>query len=513
MRARSLIASLPILLAASTAFATVTEPNGSQVPLDSANGETQLYTLFSQIGDPVDWQADASSTPNQFSPLCGFTATFVLHESSCLMDFAWYNETGQPPQPSDLHVIIPAGSALGQTFTGTDIKNDPNYKGGLVGFAILANNGFCSQNHFANPAWNPEYSAGQPWIAAVIYASKNTPNAYYIGFEDGPMVGMSFNNDGDFNDDVFFLTGLTCSGGGQQCDTMLPGICGPGLTQCTSGGVVCNGLSQAAPTETCNGLDDDCNGQTDEGDICPAGFVCDKGTCVQSCAGGEFTCPPSLVCNDAGYCVDPACKDVDCPIAGQVCVGGFCKGPCDDVTCPFPLDCRVGKCVDPCATVTCEQGQVCDAGACVPRCDCFPCAAGKACDATSGLCLDPSCIGVPCGPGTHCVGGQCVDACTGAVCPTGEECQMGQCVPKPSGSGSGGSTGSFGVGVGGGEAGGASGSGGMASATGAGGSGGANNDSGSTGGCGCRTEDRGADAGLALIGAAIAIAGMRRRRR
>src|SRR5262245_33512143 len=114
-----LAACLAACLAASTASAVVTEPNGLQVPLDSMNGETQLDQLFSSLGDPVDWKNDAASTPNQFSPLCGFTATLVLHESDCVMNFAWYNETGQPPQASDLHTIIPAGSPLGQTFTGT----------------------------------------------------------------------------------------------------------------------------------------------------------------------------------------------------------------------------------------------------------------------------------------------------------------------------------------------------------------------------------------------------------
>ena len=35
----------------------------------------------------------------------------------------------------------------------------------------------------------------------------------------------TYKNDGDFNDFVFFITGLTCEGGGEPCDTGLKGAC------------------------------------------------------------------------------------------------------------------------------------------------------------------------------------------------------------------------------------------------------------------------------------------------
>jgi MYXO-CTERM domain-containing protein len=509
--ALSLAISTTLVFGASAALATTTEPNGLVVPLDSNNGETQLYTLFQSLNDPVDWKADAASTPNAFSPLCGFTATFVLNQAGSHFGLAWYNETGQKPQASDLHIIFPPNTPVGSMFTGTSIKNDPAYAGGLVGFALVG-----GETHYTNAAYNNVCSACNPpgpWITAVMYASKSTPNAYYIAFEDGATTSSGWNNDGDFNDDVFFLTGLTCSGGGQPCDTGKPGICAAGITQCTSNGVVCQQLNQPKPVETCNGLDDDCNGTTDEGDICPSGFVCDKGTCVQSCQGGEFNCPPSKLCNADGYCVDPACVNVSCS-GEQVCVDGKCKGPCDGVVCPGTQQCRVGACVDPCAGVTCDSGQVCDGGVCVARCDCLPCAAGKACDATSGLCLDPACVGKTCNAGEVCVGGACQDACTGAVCPTGQACMSGSCVDVPSGTG-GGSTG-VGFGVGGGGSGpsgtgGASNGNGGSTASGTGGSGGG---TGSKSSCGCRVAgDEESERSLAFVGAALALAIAARRRR
>ncbi len=420
------------LLLSSTAAATVTEPSGVGVPQASTQ-DIQLNAFFASKGEPIDWKADAASTPNSFSPLCGFTATFVLHGANCPLDFAWYNETGAPPSASDLHTIIPAGSAVGASFTGTSIKGDPSYLGGLVGFALVGNPAqFCTQTHYSNPKWNQTCTSCTPaanWITTLIYPSTKDPNAFYVAFEDGPTSSSAFNNDGDFNDDVFLVSGVTCVGGGQQCDTGHPGICAAGVTQCTASGTTCQQISQAG-TEKCNAVDDDCNGQTDEGDICPTGLVCDKGTCVTNCQQGEFQCPSGLVCSANGHCVDPACKDVTCD-AGKVCIGGTCKGACDGVVCPYQQVCRAGACVDPCAGVTCGSNQVCDTGICVNRCDCLPCAANKACVSSTGVCIAAACAGVTCAAGKHCEAGSCVGSCTGVVCPSGQACDSGQCVDAP----------------------------------------------------------------------------------
>ena len=54
-------------------------------------------------------------------------------------------------------------------------------------------------------------------------------------------------------------------GGGQSCSTGQPGVCGAGITACSGGGIVCV-QTQVPGGEICgNNLDDDCDGQTDEG--------------------------------------------------------------------------------------------------------------------------------------------------------------------------------------------------------------------------------------------------------
>jgi hypothetical protein len=516
--ARGLGPLLAAVTASSSASALVTQPNGSIMPVDSANGEIQLYSLFDSLGEPIDYQQDGGTTPATFSPLCDFTATLVLSETSSVLAVGWYNvdpNAVAPPPDAQIHVIVAAGSPVGTIVTAADIKNDPAYAGGQIGFALVG-----WQTHFTEQKWNPVCSGCNPpgpWVTAVIYTSKNTPNAYYIAFEDG-QVGPNpgdFNNDGDYNDYVYLLTGLTCSGGGEPCDTGLPGVCAAGVTQCTPGGVDCQGVVPASD-DSCNGLDDDCDGAVDEGDLCVAGFVCDKGSCVEECGTGEFTCPSDKVCDDEGYCVDPECADVDCD-EGQICVDGACKAPCDGVVCPFPTVCRVGVCVDPCAAVVCGDGQVCDAGVCRSLCACAPCGDGLACDDATGLCVEPACLGNDCPAGTHCVAGACVDACEGASCPAGQVCEEGQCVDDPgSGAGGGAATSSAsGFEVGGGGPGATT----TTSAGGAGaGAGGAEARGGDdNAGCGCRAPGgegvagRGALA-LALAGLALS-AGRRRARR
>ncbi len=426
-------ASLAFVFASSVsglAQAGVTEPNGLAVPINSGS-EIQLNAFFASRGENIDWINDAHTTPNTFSPLCGFTATYVLNQAGSHFGLAWYNDTGMTPAASDLHQLVPPNSAVGTTFSGTVIRNDPAYTGGLVGFALVG-----GETHYTDPNYDTLCSGCSPpgpWITALIYASTVTPNAYYICFEDGGTSAFTWDNDGDFNDDVYFVTGISCAGGGQTCDTGMPGICAAGLTQCSatsSTGTTCQQLNQPAATETCNGLDDNCNGQTDEGAICPASYVCDKGTCVQSCQGGEFMCAPGLVCSADGHCVDPLCVNVSCPM-GQICVAGACKGPCDGVTCPNPEVCRVGACVDPCMGVTCQAGEVCSGGVCIESCTCAPCPMGTACNATSGQCGDPMCTTSMCAAGTYCVAGQCVDDCMGAVCPAGQTCSAGACVAEP----------------------------------------------------------------------------------
>ena len=471
-----------------------------------------LNGLFAFRGENLDSVSDARTAPAVFSPLCGFTGTLVLRGGGCKVDFGWYNATqsgGSPPPDSEIYTLIPkedpavfdcsyqgAFCPLAvdpnaptfppgekkwelKTFQADDIRNDPEgrYKGGLIGFALRGNSeSCCSMTKFSQPELNQRCTApvcqNQPWINALVYQSSRTPDAFYIAFEDlptspsqfdaptvntGGTCNGTFSNDGDFNDFVYFVTGLTCAGGGQPCDASLTnpdlrGACAAGRTDCGPQGEasICRPEVQPSP-ERCDNIDNDCNGVVDDGELCPTGEICVRGSCIHGCSGGEFPCSPGLACDPSGFCVDPACHGIECP-PDQACRGGQCVGACDNVVCPRGQECRLGRCADPCAGVTCEEGRVCERGVCVSSCHCrSACPAGQLC-APDGQCVDEGCENKTCEPGQRCVAGDCVDPCLNALCPGGADCTNGVCgEPKPgvSSGGTGGADGGSGPIIGG----------------------------------------------------------------
>ncbi|MFO0604252.1 MAG: nidogen-like domain-containing protein [Polyangiales bacterium] len=230
-----------------------------------------------------------------------------------------------------------------------------------------------------------------------------------------------------------------CMGGGTACTVAgQMGACGQGVNVCEAMGTRCAQVNMPRD-ERCNGNDDNCNGMIDEGDnLCPMNYVCDRGSCVERCSG-ELGCVAGRTCTEeAGICVENTCMDVTCP-AGQRCVSGSCVGVCDGVTCPVGQVCRAGRCLNPCEGVTCNPMEVCDrnpgptAGLCVPGCQCTPCPMGQMCQ-PDGYCVSDDCAGVTCPTGEYCRGGMCRDACeTGPdtrLCPSGEVCQAGDCVTQ-----------------------------------------------------------------------------------
>jgi hypothetical protein len=218
---------------------------------------------------------------------------------------------------------------------------------------------------------------------------------------------------------------VMCPDAGAPCDTGEYGICATGRTNCVRDEVIC--IPDVSPTrERCDALDNDCDGETDEGDdVCPVYQVCDRGVCRQLCS--EFGCPPRQVCAADGRCIDEGCEGVECD-PGERCRLGECVGACEGIVCPVGRTCRSGRCIDPCSEMTCDECTVCVDGVCAFRCDRWPCPAGEVC-LPDGRCLAETCRDVGCLPGEYCLDGACLDACDGAVCPDGEHCELGECLP------------------------------------------------------------------------------------
>ena len=100
-------------------------------------------------------------------------------------------------------------------------------------------------------------------------------------------------------------------GGGGSCGSDV-GVCRPGTLTCGSGTLSCVGATGPTGAETCNGLDDNCNGSIDEGNP-GGGGAC--GTDTGECTAGSLLCASgTLVCTGAVGPGVEACntRDDDC---------------------------------------------------------------------------------------------------------------------------------------------------------------------------------------------------------
>ncbi|MCG3174227.1 MAG: hypothetical protein GMKNLPBB_02455 [Myxococcota bacterium] len=208
----------------------------------------------------------------------------------------------------------------------------------------------------------------------------------------------------------------------EVCDSGKPGVCAQGAPTCEQGKLGCK--PQKSPSdEKCNGLDDDCDGETDEGaGDCPADQICAQGKCAAKCNGecksGERKCDGErqvIACGD--YDNDPCLEygPVNSCDLSEKCSAGecVCINECESGAVRCSNDGKVQSCgnTDSDSCLEWESGKSCGSG--------LVCNEGKC--ASTDPCANIVCIGVQ-----TCVNGKCEDICTDECKPAAVKCSGAQ---------------------------------------------------------------------------------------
>ncbi len=199
--------------------------------------------------------------------------------------------------------------------------------------------------------------------------------------------------------------------------------------------------TQCSAVEICgDGLDNNCNGQTDEGCGCKNDQECPKGLCINAkCVDGD--CRTFADCGDGRVCKGNTCsacqKNTECPReyvcltgrckkaecqkngdckSGQLCENGICSDCSTDAQCANGQKCIEKRCQTPECTANSQcSGKVCQAFKCVNCSQSAKCDAGLLCQ--NGTCIKPQCVdNKGCADGKVCKGNKCVNCTTKADC-------------------------------------------------------------------------------------------------
>jgi len=237
------------------------------------------------------------------------------------------------------------------------------------------------------------------------------------------------------NDSVCNLIDDDCNGVVDEDYIGVPTSCGSGacsaqgLTECVLGQALdgCQPDTPAPSDATCDGVDDDCDGSNDE-DYVALPTSCGVGACVAtgttSCVTGQEhdSCAPAAAAAADTHCdgVDEDCDGSSDEEFMASCVGSSWQ-TCENGSL-HASDCSDGNLCN--GQESCTASGLCQAGVVPTVDDGNPCTA-DACDALSGVSHTPVTAGTSCSDGNLCNGGE--------VCSATGSCQAGTAPPVDDG--------------------------------------------------------------------------------
>ena len=297
------------------------------------------------------------------------------------------------------------------------VKSDDCTSPGLKGAACV-NEG--ALGHFCGIACTQDAQCPVGYVCGTVPTTEGTTSSQCV--RQSTAAGEAF---GLCTCDAFASASklaTTCFAEVKDAQGKVIGQC-PGTRACGASGLgVCN--AQSPQPEVCDGVDNNCNGLTDEGS-------CDDGNpCTQD------------KCDGKGGCVNlaqdgtPCDADASVCTVGDSCVAGTCKpgkpkncddqNPCTQDLCEPTTGCaQTNDDGAPCSDDNpCTIGDTCKSAGCVPGKP-KACVGGDACTLAKCNQADGSCAYSNAGNGTPCD--------DGLLCTQSDSCATGLCVGLPVG--------------------------------------------------------------------------------
>jgi hypothetical protein len=309
------------------------------IQLEAGGVRAATFAAFDPDGDPITCRfglgsetglTDAESVPTV--PGSGAQPTLTMGANGCTE--AWDLGAAVPGQRYVTHVVFEsihageisssaldliteivspkpptcAGSGtffapVGQPFSATTVGTSA-----LAGSEIMTVSG-------APPGWSSTPPGGASGASPLVASFAWTPAPSDAGTTR--IVLVSYGNSvgaGTIAGACSLLVAVPqCAGYGLPCSAGVGACQRPGVTVCAGPGItVCNAVAGVPQPETCDDVDDDCDGATDEGD--PGGGlpcateqigVCAAG--VTTCVAGAIACAPLV----APGAIEEACNGLD----------------------------------------------------------------------------------------------------------------------------------------------------------------------------------------------------------